>query len=92
MHLLHAVAPSSPAISTIATTSAPVRLAIATVSPIWSACPWVSRIASASTSSALAAAFGFPVRKGSMSTVVPSCVSSKAAWPRKRISTVTLLR
>ena len=32
------------AISTIATTGAPVRLAISTVSPKWSAWPWVSRI------------------------------------------------
>ena len=38
---------SSPASSTIAATLAPVRFAIATVSPMWSAWPWVSRIASA---------------------------------------------
>ena len=50
--------PSSPASSTIATTGAPVRLAIATVSPMWSPCPWVSRIVVAAASSALIAAFG----------------------------------
>ena len=47
--------PSSPislASSTIATTGAPVRLAIATVSPKWSPWPWVSRIVVAATSSA----------------------------------------
>src|SRR4051812_42681481 len=38
-----------------------------------------------STSSALAAAFGFPVRNGSISTVVPSASSEKQAWPRKRM-------
>ena len=71
--------PISPAISVMATTVAPVRLAMATVSPKWSPWPWVSRIASAATSSADAAAFGLPVRNGSMSTVVPSCSSAKAA-------------
>ena len=45
--------PISPATSMIATTVAPVRLAIATVSPKWSAWPWVSRIVVASTSSAV---------------------------------------
>src|SRR3954463_2305354 len=42
-------------------------------------------MAFASTSSALAAAFGFPVRNGSISTVVPSASSEKHAWPRKRM-------
>jgi hypothetical protein len=54
----------------IATTGAPVRRAIATASPTWSACPWVSRMSDASASSAAIAAFGFPVRNGSMSSVV----------------------
>ena len=63
--------------STIATTVAPVRLAMSTVSPRWSPCPWVSRITSGLTSSAEAAARGLPVRKGSVSTVVPPAVSSK---------------
>ena len=58
--------PSSPASSTIATTGAPVRLAIATVSPMWSPWPWVSRIVVAAASSALIAALGFPVRNGSI--------------------------
>src|SRR5207248_2373930 len=62
-----------------------------TVSPMWSPWPCVSRIASASTSSAFAAAFGFPVRNGSMSTVVPSCERAKAAWPRYRMSMSVLL-
>src|SRR3954470_4559074 len=73
--------------STIATTVAPVRLAMSTVSPRWSAWPCVSRITSAETSSAEAAAFGLPVRNGSVSTVVPPAVSSKQDWPRKRMST-----
>src|SRR3954454_21577101 len=73
--------------STIATTVAPVRLAMSTVSPRWSACPCVSRITSGETSSALAAAFGFPIRNGSVRTVAPPAVSSKQACPRKRMST-----
>ncbi len=36
--------PSSRASSTIASTGAPVRLAIGTASPMWSPWPWVSRI------------------------------------------------
>src|SRR6478672_10094019 len=77
----------SPASSTIATTVAPVRLAMSTVSPRWSAWPCVSRITSGETSSAVAAAFGLPVRNGSVSTVVPPALSSKHACPRKRMST-----
>src|SRR5438552_2777396 len=38
------------------------------------------------TSPAWTAAFGFPVRNGSTSTVVPPSDSSKQAWPRKRMS------
>src|SRR3954468_24803537 len=77
---------SSLAISTIATTLAPVRLAISTVSPKWSAWPCVRKMCVGSSSSALHAAFGFPVRNGSMSTRVSPSLSSKAACPRKRIS------
>src|SRR3954452_2831423 len=77
---------SSLAISTIATTLAPVRLAISTVSPKWSAWPCVRKMWVGSSSSALHAAFGFPVRNGSMSTRVSPSLSSKAACPRKRIS------
>src|SRR3954453_19025478 len=73
--------------STIATTVAPVRLAMSTVSPRWSPWPCVSRIASASTSSAAAAAFGLPVRNGSVRTVAPPALSSKQDCPRKRMST-----
>ena len=51
-HVRRPPRPSSPAISVIATTVAPVRLAISTVSPKWSSCPWVSRIVVAATSSA----------------------------------------
>src|SRR3954454_6770164 len=77
---------SSSAISTIATTLAPVRLAMSTVSPKWSACPCVRKMCVGSSSSALHAAFGFPVRNGSMSTRVSPSLSSKAACPRQRIS------
>src|SRR5215210_7236052 len=79
--------PISAASSTIASTVAPVRLAMSTVSPRWSAWPWVSRMTSGSISSADAAAFGFPVRNGSVSTVVPPARSSKQDCPRNRMST-----
>src|SRR3954470_15262896 len=42
-------------------------------------------MAFAFTSSAPAAALGLPVRNGSISTVVPSASSSKAAWPSQRM-------
>ena len=45
-------APISPRAPRSPVTGAPVRLAIATLSPMWSPWPWVSRIASASTSAA----------------------------------------
>src|SRR5690349_10597323 len=77
----------SAASSTIARTVAPVRLAMSTVSPRWSAWPCVSRITSASTSSAEAAARGLPVRNGSVSTVTPPALSSKHDCPRNRTST-----
>ena len=75
--------PSSPASSTIATTGAPVRLAIATVSPMWSAWPWVSRIVVAATSSALIVAFGLPVRNGSIRRVVSPSESVEARVAEK---------
>src|SRR4051795_6302432 len=78
---------SSLAISTIATTCAPVRLAMSTVSPKWSAWPWVSNRCVGSSSEASTAALGLPVRKGSISTRVSPSVISKHACPRKRIST-----
>src|SRR3954471_6186133 len=71
----------------MATTVAPVRLAMSTVSPRWSPWPWVSRITSGCTSSAVAAALGLPVRNGSVSTVAPPAFSSKQLCPRKRMST-----
>src|SRR3954465_9014740 len=77
----------SAASSTIATTVAPVRLAMSTVSPRWSPWPCVSRITSGSTSSAEAAASGLPVRNGSVRTVVPPALSSKQDCPRNRTST-----
>src|SRR3954454_20961212 len=78
---------SSLAISTIATTCALVRWAMSTVSPMWSACPWVRRMCVGSTSEASTAALGLPVRNGSISTRVWPSVISKHACPRKRIST-----
>src|SRR5947209_19477549 len=77
---------TSCAISTIATTGAPERLAISTVSPKWSPWPWVSRITVGSTSSAAIAAFGLPLKNGSLKTRVSPSESSKQAWPRKRTS------
>src|SRR5579875_1663230 len=84
-------AASSLAISTIATTVDPQRFAIVTVSPKWSAWPWVSRIVCGESSCSPTAAFGLPVRNGSTSTVASPSRSSKAAWPRKRISIFTAL-
>src|SRR4051794_41035003 len=78
--------PSSFASSTMATTGASVRFAMSTVSPRWSACPWVRRIVVASTSEASLAAFGFPVRNGSTSTVVEPSESVKHEWPRNVMS------
>src|SRR5829696_3724724 len=82
--------PRSPEISlassTIATTGAPVRFAMSTVSPMWSACPCVSRMWVGSTSSACLAAFGLPVRNGSMSRRVSPSSMRKQAWPRNVIS------
>src|SRR4051795_11735412 len=72
--------------STMATTGQLTRLAMSTASPRWSACPWVSRIADGSSSDASTAAFGLPLRNGSIRTRVSPSDSSKAAWPRKRMS------
>src|SRR4051794_31798120 len=83
--------PISLASSTMATTGQLARLAMSTVSPRWSACPWVSRIALGLSSSACAAALGLPVRKGSTSTLVSPSDSSKQAWPRKRMSMCSAL-
>src|SRR4029077_11134939 len=58
---------------------------------MWSACPWVSRIACGLSSSAATAALGLPVKNGSISTVLDPSLSSKAAWPRKRMSIVVVL-
>src|SRR3954454_6030867 len=59
---------------------------MSTVSPKWSAWPCVKKMCVGLRSSALHAAFGLPVRNGSMSTRVSPSVSSKAECPRKRIS------
>ena len=72
--------------STIASTWAPVRLAIATVSPMWSLWPWVSAITSAGSSSAVAAAFGLSVSQGSISTSAPPPERWNAACPSQRTS------
>src|SRR4051812_31342210 len=77
---------SSFASSMMATTWAPVRLAMSAVSPMWSAWPCVRKMWVGSTSSAVTAAFGLPVRNGSMRTRVSPSVSSNAACPRKRMS------
>ena len=79
--------PISLASSGTATTVAPVRLAMSTVSPRWSACPWVRRMNSAETSSGPAAAFGLPDRNGSVTTVAPPALISKHDCPRNRTST-----
>src|SRR3954447_14375546 len=60
---------------------------MSTVSPKWSAWPWVRSRCVGSSSEASTAALGFPVRKGSISTRVSPSVISKHACPRKRIST-----
>src|ERR1044072_386532 len=43
-----------------------------------------------STSSGPTAAFGLPLRNGSISTRVPPALSSKQLWPRKRMSIVSI--
>src|SRR4051812_743508 len=75
----------------MATTWAPVRLAMSTVSPMWSAWPCVRKMWVGSTSSALTAPFGLPVRNGSIRTRVSPSLSSNAACPRKRMSIRFLL-
>src|SRR3954447_4332693 len=76
----------SAASSTMASTVAPVRLAMATVSPRWSLWPCVRRIASAGSSSALAAAVGLPDRNGSTRTSAPAPDRWNAEWPSHRTS------
>ena len=56
-------------ISTMLAITAPVRRAISTASPRWSACPWVTHIRSHSTSPGETEAFGLPVRNGSTRTL-----------------------
>src|SRR5687767_6699360 len=65
-------------------TVAPLRFAIAIVSPRWSPWPCDTRMKSAGTSAAFAAAWGFPVRNGSTSTCLPSLSKSRQAWPSQR--------
>ena len=48
------------------TTKAPVRLAMATVSPTWSPCPWDTRMAFGVRLSAFTGASGLPEMKGSI--------------------------
>src|SRR5207249_9144172 len=59
-----------------------------------SAWPWEMRMKSAGTSSALAAAAGLPVRKGSIRIFRPSLSINRQAWPnqRTRVDVVALLR
>ena len=79
--------PSSLAISTIATTCAPVRLAMSTdVAVVVGVAVREEDVRRRRRSSASTAAFGLPVRNGSMRTRVSPSVSSKQAWPRKRMS------
>src|SRR4051812_19460323 len=77
---------SSFASSTMATHWAPVRLAMSTTSPQWSAWPCVRKMCVGSTSSGPTAATGLPLRNGSIRMRVSPSLSSKHAWPRKRMS------
>src|SRR3954451_2273601 len=56
------------------------------MSPELSWGPCVRKMCVGSTSSALTAAFGLPLRNGSISTRVSPSLSSKQAWPRNRMS------
>src|SRR6266542_2136332 len=62
-------------------TIASVRLAISTLSPTWSPCPWLMRMKSASTASGEMEAAGLPVRKGSTMILYPPVSSPSAACP-----------
>src|SRR5690242_15672551 len=73
--------------STMATTVAPVRLAMSTVSPRWSAWPCVSRMTSGFSSLASAAATGLWLRNGSVTTFTSPVLISKQDCPRNRMST-----
>ena len=78
--------PSQPASSVTAMHGAPVRLATATASAVWSEWPWVIRTWVGSTSSALTPAAGLlGARNGSMSTFASPSVSSKVACPMNLI-------
>ena len=80
------------AISTIATHSAPVRVATPTASAMWSACPWEIATWVGSTSSALATAAGLlGLRNGSTRTLVSPSLSSKHEWPWNLISIFSAL-
>src|SRR5262245_23837108 len=63
---------------------APVRFAMGTASPTWSPWPWEIRMKSAWASSALIAALGLLVRKGSISRRWPSVSTSRQACPSQR--------
>src|SRR6185312_8678793 len=79
--------PSQPASSTRLTQWAPVRVATATASAMWSAWPWLIAITLGSTSSAVATAIGlFGFRNGSVRTVVSASLNSKQDWPWNLIS------
>src|SRR5262249_12215169 len=66
---------------------------MAMVSPTWSPWPCETRMKSAATSSALTAALGVSVMKGSMSTRLPSLSRDSAACPsqRTRVAMVVVL-
>src|SRR5690606_5691744 len=71
--------------SKFAVTSAPVFLAIAMVSPMWSSWPWVRTMwvtpsATASTESD-EGKVGFPLRNGSIRISAPGTTTRKAEWP-----------
>ena len=70
------------AISTIATHSAPVRVATGTASAMWSTWPWEIAMWVGSTSSAVATAAGlFGFRNGSIRTLASPSLSSKHECP-----------
>src|SRR5438552_1282548 len=64
---------------------------MSSTSPQWSACPCVRKRCVGSTSSGPTAAFGLPLRNGSISTRVSPSLSSKQACPRKRMSMSSVL-
>ncbi len=84
--------PSQLASSTIAAHVAPVRCARPTASARWSTWPWVTRIVSGSSSSAVTLQPGCSAsgRDRSATAALPS-LSSKQEWPRKRMSVICRL-